>query len=162
MSDRARERVGPSSSFSADLAAWVRVSENASRGVPDYHATMPTDTIAHNVAVMREVQEEGFARCTDLQWQLGRAARAVLERHGFTSVAAPGWQAPSVVVSYAVDPDIVARLETAGIRVSAGVPLRLGEGEDHRAFRIGLFGLTKLRDIDGCVADLDRALEASA
>ena len=161
MSDRARERIAPSSTFSGDLAAWVRVSENASKGVPDYHATMPTDTISRNVAVMREVRDEGFARCADLQWQLGLAARAVLEERGFDSVAAEGWRAPSIVVSHTPAADMVARLEGAGIRVSAGVPLHCGEGEDFRTFRIGLMGLTKLRDIDGCVSDLAEALDAA-
>ena len=162
MSDRARARLAPSTTFSGDLSAWLRVSENAEQGVADYHATMPTDTIARNVAVMQEVRAEGFTRCTDLQGELGRKARAALEQRGFASDAADGAQAPSVVVSYAEAPDMVARLDAAGIRVSAGVPLHCGEGADFRTFRIGLFGLTKLRDIDGTVADLSAALDAAA
>jgi aspartate aminotransferase-like enzyme len=107
---------------------------------------------------MNETQSFGFERLRERQLELGQRVRALLASRGFPSVAGPGFEAPCVVVSYTKDADLVARFAKAGAQVAAGVPLMCGEPADYRAFRIGLFGLDKLRDVDGTVARLTKAL----
>src|SRR5690606_29275187 len=127
-------------------------------GAHAYHATMPTDSLRTLHERMRETQRFGFERLRERQIELGRRVRALLQDKGFASVAAPGFEAPCVVVSYTKDGDIVARFAKAGAQVAAGVPLMCGEPADYRAFRIGLFGLDKLGDVDGTVARLEEKL----
>ncbi len=97
------------------------------------------------------------------QWALGREVRALLSRKGVPSVAAEGFQAPGVVVSYTADPDIQngAKFRAEGLQIAAGVPLQVGEGAEFRTFRLGLFGLDKLKDVPATVARLERAVEAA-
>jgi aspartate aminotransferase-like enzyme len=123
-----------------------------------YHATMPTDGLRRLGELMAETERFGFERAREQQIELGRRVRALLAERGFPSVAAPGFEAPCVVVSYTQDADLVAKFAKAGAQVAAGVPLQCGEPADYRAFRIGLFGLDKLGDVDGTVARLSSKL----
>ncbi|GHC33895.1 aminotransferase class V-fold PLP-dependent enzyme [Aidingimonas halophila] len=160
LSPRALERLETttSTSFAADLRKWHQIMQAYENGGHAYHATMPTDGLRRLRDIMRENEAYGFDKACDDQWQLGRRARAVLERHGFPSVAAEGFQAPGVVVSYSDDPAIAAKFMQAGLQVAAGVPLMCDEGADFQVFRIGLFGLDKLQNIDRTVDHLETAL----
>ncbi|REJ06477.1 alanine--glyoxylate aminotransferase family protein [Microbacterium bovistercoris] len=163
LSDAAREVVEatPSSSFALDLRTWLAMADAYVDGRAAYHATMPTDGIAHNLTQMIETRDRGFAAVRDAQVDLGRRVRELLAARGLPSVAASEWAAPSVVVVHADDPGLRtgSRLREAGVQVAAGVPLHCGEPEDFSTFRIGLFGLDKLGDVDGTVARLADALD---
>jgi aspartate aminotransferase-like enzyme len=149
-----------STSFAADLQKWLTITEAYGQGQTPYHATMPTDTLAHNAALMRETQAVGLSELRQAQIALGTRVRALLAEHGFASVASEGFAAPSVVVSFTDDPDLRsgAKFKQRGIQVAAGVPLMCGEGDDFSTFRVGLFGLDKLTDVDGTVARLEAHL----
>lgn len=163
LSARALEvvRSTSSTSFSLDLGKWLQIMEAYEGGGHAYHATMPTDSLKMFREAMSETQADGFDVARDRQAELGRRVRALLEERGFPSVAAPGFQAPGVVVSYTDDDGIRSgkKFGQVGVQIAAGVPLRCDEPEGFRTFRIGLFGLDKLRDIDGTVARLGEALE---
>jgi len=161
LGDAARERIEEtrSTSFSLDLRKWLEIMETYEKGAHAYHATLPTDGLRRLRDVMNETRELGFEQARERQIELGRRVRALLAERGFPSVAAEGFEAPCVVVSYTDEPDIVARFGKAGAQVATGVPLMCGEPEDYQAFRIGLFGLDKLTNIDGTVARLSDALE---
>ena len=128
-----------------------------------YHATLPTDALIGLRDAMAETREMGFEAARDAQWRLGNAVRAELSRRGFRSVAADGFAAPGVVVCHTDDPELQSgrRFLAAGYQIAAGVPLQVGEGEGFRSFRIGLFGLDKLRDVDATVARLIAGLDAA-
>jgi aspartate aminotransferase-like enzyme len=160
LSERAKERIAgtKSTSFAMDLAKWLQIMETYEGGGHAYHATMPTDGLRRLRDLMVETQTFGFERARQRQVELGRRVRALLAERGFASVAGPGFEAPCVVVSYTQDADLVARFAKAGAQVAAGVPLQCGEPADYRAFRIGLFGLDKLHDVDGTVARFEKAL----
>jgi aspartate aminotransferase-like enzyme len=147
-----------STSFAMDLGKWLQIMETYEGGGHAYHATMPTDGLRRLRDLMTETQGFGFERARERQIELGRRVRALLAARGFPSVAAPTFEAPCVVVSYTKDADIVPRFAKAGAQVAAGVPLMCGEPADYRAFRIGLFGLDKLYDVDGTVTRLEHAL----
>jgi aspartate aminotransferase-like enzyme len=85
----------------------------------------------------------------------------VLAERGFPSVAAEGFAAPSVVVAFTDDPEIRsgAKLKQRGVQVAAGVPLMCDEADDFSTFRVGLFGLDKLGDVDGTVGRLEAHLD---
>ena len=154
-------RSTTSSSFAADLGRWLTITEAYTEGHTPYHATMPTDTLAHDAALMRETHDSGLAELRRAQIALGTQVRAVLAERGFPSVAADGFAAPSVVVAFTDDPEIRsgAKLKQVGIQVAAGVPLMCGEGDDFSSFRIGLFGLDKLADVNGTVGRLEARLD---
>lgn len=160
LNERARERVTAtkSTSFAMDLGKWLQIMETYEAGSHAYHATMPTDGLRRLRELMIETERFGFERARERQIELGRRVRALLAARGFPSVAGPGFEAPCVVVSYTQDADIVARFAKAGVQVAAGVPLMCGEPADYRAFRIGLFGLDKLDDVDATVARLEQKL----
>ena len=161
---RAAIQKTSSTSFSADLKRWLAIAEGYVEGRHAYHATMPTDTLAHNLEVMLEATQRGLPALRDAQVELGGAVRALLDERGFASVAAPEYAAASVVVVHTDDPGLKsgAKFAQAGVQVAGGVPLMCGEPADWSTFRLGLFGLDKLADVDGTVtrlADgLDRAL----
>jgi aspartate aminotransferase-like enzyme len=161
LSERARTAIDgtTSTSFACDLKKWLQIMEAYETGGFAYHATMPTDTLARMRDTMRETDAFGFERAREAQQQLGRRARALLESLGFRSVAAEGFQAPGVVVSYTDDPEIQSakKLAGEGLQIAAGVPLQCDEGSDFRTFRIGLFGLDKLGNIDRTIGHLERA-----
>jgi aspartate aminotransferase-like enzyme len=160
LSERARERVATtkSTSFAMDLAQWLKIMETYEGGSHAYYATMPTDSLRRLRDLMVETEKFGFEKLREKQIELGKKVRALLKERGFPSVAGAGFEAPCVVVSYTQAADMVPRFAKAGAQVAAGVPLQCGEPADYRAFRIGLFGLDKLGDVDGTVARLTKAL----
>ena len=163
LNERARGRLedSTSSSFALDLTRWVAIAEGYRDGRPGYHSTMPTDALAHNAAMLTQTRASGFDLLRERQAELGRRVRALFAERGWPSVAAPGFEAASVVVAYTDDPDLRsgAALKRVGIQAAAGVPLMCGEPEGFSTFRVGLFGLDKLADVDGSVARLAGALE---
>ncbi|MCE4025127.1 aminotransferase class V-fold PLP-dependent enzyme [Microbacterium sp. Au-Mic1] len=163
LSDAGREAVTSrtSSSFAMDLAKWLWISEEYVSGRAPYHATMPTDTLVHNAVLMTETRERGFEALRAAQWDLGGRVRALLAERGLPSVAADGFAAPSVAVVHAADPGLRtgALFREQGLQIAAGVPLHCGEPESFSTFRIGLFGLDKLADVDGTVERLAGALD---
>jgi len=163
LGERALERIVDtrSSSFAGDLAKWLEIMRAYESGGHAYHATMPTDALTVLRDTMMEVRDFGFDRARDAQWELGRRVRTLLESRGFASVAREGFQAPGVVVSYTGDPAIQngSRFAAAGLQIAAGVPLMCDEPPDFRSFRLGLFGLDKLSDIDRAVGNLAAALD---
>ena len=151
-----------SNSFALDLKKWRAIMGAYEAGGHAYHATMPTDAVLGMRDAMLETKAMGFDAAKAAQWALGREVRALLAVRGVISVAAEGYQAPGVVVSYTEDPDIQsgAKFRTLGYQIAAGVPLQVGEGAEFRTFRLGLFGLDKLADIGATVARLTSALDA--
>lgn len=158
---RAAVEASTSSSFALDLRKWLSIAEGYAEGRAAYHATMPTDALQHNVAEMRETRDRGLEAVRAAQVELGDKVRALLAERGFRSVAADGFAAPGVVVVHTDDPGLqsAARLKEVGIQAAAGVPLMCGEPADFSTFRLGLFGLDKLADVDGTVARLADALD---
>ena len=163
LSERAMARMEEttSDSFAIDLKKWHQIMMAYEGGGHAYHATMPTDALRDFRDTMKETQTYGFAKLKDAQWALGDAVRDVLRGKGVVSVAAEGYGAPGVVVSYTADPDIQTgkRFAAEGMQIAAGVPLQCDEPADFRTFRIGLFGLDKLYDVDGTVARLRRVVD---
>jgi len=149
-----------STSFACDLGKWHQIMQAYEGGGHAYHATMPTDALRTFVSVMKETEVYGFDRIRAQQEELGARVRSLLESKGIKSVAASGFQAPGVVVSYTEDEGIKTgqKFAALGIQIAAGVPLRCDEPEDFSTFRLGLFGLDKLQNIDRTVGKLDEAL----
>ena len=149
-----------STSFACDLHKWLQIMEAYEAGGHAYHATMPTDALAIFRDAMRETEALGFDNARQRQQKLGDEVRALLTRKGIKNVAAPGFQAPGVIVSYTDDPDIHTgkKFLDLGLQIAAGVPLQCDEPEDFQTFRLGLFGLDKLQNIDRTVQNLDDAL----
>ncbi len=164
MSPAAEKRLEEtaSNSFALDLKKWRAIMAAYEGGGHAYHATMPTDAIVGFRDAMAETKAMGFQAAKDAQWALGRAVRGLFEGRGVPSVAAEGFKAPGVVVSYTDDAAVQngAKFREQGLQIAAGVPLQVGEGPEFRTFRIGLFGLDKLKDVEGTVARLSRAVEA--
>jgi aspartate aminotransferase-like enzyme len=164
LSERAKAAIATtqSSSFSLDLKKWMAIMEAHEQGAMAYHATYPTDGLVHLRDAMAETRALGFAQAKAAQVELGRRVRALLESKGIASVAAPGFQAPCVVVSYTDHAEWQNTQAWAGqgLQVAAGVPLACDEPADYRSFRIGLFGLDKLKHVDRTVATFERALNA--
>ncbi len=164
LSALARERIEStqSTSYACDLRKWLQIMEAYEKGGHAYHATMPTDALTRVRDVMLETQRYGFGKMREAQQALGDRVRALLRARGFKSVAAPGFEAPGVIVSYTDDADIHSgrKFLGLGLQTAAGVPLQCDEPADFRTFRIGLFGLDKLRDIDRAVRNLEKALDA--
>ena len=149
-----------STSFALDLKKWLQIMQTYEGGGHAYHATLPTDALTITRDVMLETRARGFETLRAQQFELGRRVRALLESRGLRSVAAPGFQAPCVVVSYTDEPDIHTGKAFArqGLQTAAGVPLQCDEPADFKSFRIGLFGLDKLQNVERTVAALDAAL----
>jgi aspartate aminotransferase-like enzyme len=166
LGERARARIDAttSTSFACDLKKWLQIMEAFENGGHAYHATMPTDALAAMRDVMLETEAYGFARVCEEQKELGRRVRALLESRGIPSVAAAGFQAPGVVVSYTTDPDIQSgrKFLAVGVQTAAGVPLMCDEPPEFRTFRIGLFGLEKLHNPERTVDNFAKALNAIA
>ena len=149
-----------STSFACDLGKWLEIMRAYESGGHAYHATMPTDSLTAFRDVMKETESYGFEKVRAEQQELGDRVRALLAERGIRSVAAPGFEAPGVVVCYTNDPDIKtgSKFAQQGLQIAAGVPLQCDEADDLQTFRLGLFGLDKLHNIDRSVANLDRAL----
>ncbi len=150
-----------STSFACDLRKWLQIMEAYEQGGFAYHATMPTDALIVLRDVMAETEAYGFEKVRAEQQALGEKVRAVLREKGFKSVAATGFESPSVVVSYTDDDGIQSAKKFAqvGLQAAAGVPLQCDEPQDFKTFRIGLFGLDKLHHIDRTVTTLAKALD---
>ncbi len=163
LGERALARLGEttSSSFAVDLRKWHDIMQAYVGGGHAYHSTMPTDALVVLRDRMIETRDFGFDHARDRQWELGRKVRALLAGQGFKSVAAPGFEAPGVVVSYTKDPEFQngKKFLAEGMQIAAGVPLMCDEPDDFRTFRIGLFGLDKLGDVDGTLAKLETVLD---
>jgi aspartate aminotransferase-like enzyme len=166
MNERARRRAGEtkSSSFACDLLKWIQIMETYEQGGFAYHATPPTVALKGVRDAMLETERFGFARSAAEAQALGTDVRTLLARHGYPSVAADGFGAPGVVVSYTTRPEIQSGEAFAklGLQVAAGVPLQCDEGEAFRSFRIGLFGLDKIGNRARTVNLLERALAGIA
>ena len=163
MSAAAVEKVESteSNSFSLDLKQWLTIMRTYENGGHAYHATMPTDSLRQFRDTINEAKEVGFQKLCDAQWELGNKIRQVLQSKGIESVAAEGFKAPGVVVSYTDRDDMHkgSAFAEAGLQIAAGVPLKVGEPDSFKTFRLGLFGLDKLTDIDGAVERFETALE---
>ena len=162
MSEAARDLVNDtiSTSFACDLKKWLEIMGAYENGGHAYHATMPTDALVKFRDVMNETKSYGFDKVRDEQLELGCKVRALLAAKGVKSVAAKGFEAPGVVVSYTSDPDIKngSKFAALGMQIAAGVPLQCDEPDDFQTFRLGLFGLDKLGDVDATVARLEEVL----
>jgi aspartate aminotransferase-like enzyme len=163
LSERARAAIDgtTSSSFACDLKKWLQIMETYESGGHAYHATMPTDALTRLREVMKETQAYGFEKVRAEQVELGAKVRALFESRGLPSVAAEGFKAPGVVVSYTEDPDIQSsrKFLAEGLQTAAGVPLQCDEPADFMSFRIGLFGLEKWHHVDRTVGQLAAALD---
>ncbi|ETW13351.1 class V aminotransferase [Roseivivax marinus] len=165
LSERAAARMEEtaSNSFAADLKKWRAIMAAYENGGHAYHATMPTDGLRAFRDALAETREFGLDAARDRQFELGARVRETLAARGLASVAADGYGAPGVVVAYTDDPEVQSgrAFAKAGTQIAAGVPLQVDEPEGFSTFRLGLFGLDKLRDVDGTVARLERALDAA-
>ena len=162
LSSDAAEKINEtkSTSYSCDLLKWLQIMQAYESGGHAYHATMPTDAIKHFRDTVNETAEFGFDNARKKQQELGDKVSALLERNNITSVAAKGFQAPGVVVSYTTDKEIQngSKFKDIGMQIAAGVPLQCDEGDDYQTFRLGLFGLDKLKDVDAVVKKLEQAI----
>ena len=163
LSERARTAIDgtTSSSFACDLKKWLQIMQTYEKGGHAYHATLPTDALTRLRDVMKETRAYGFAKVRAEQMALGSKVRELFESRGLKSVAAEGFKAPGVVVSYTTDPDIQSskKFLAQGLQTAAGVPLQCDEGPDFMTFRVGLFGLDKWHHVDETVANLAGALD---
>ena len=163
LSERARTAIDSttSTSFACDLKKWLQIMESYEAGGHAYHATMPTDALTRLREVMQETRNYGFDKVRAEQMELGSTVRALFESKGIRSVAAQGFQAPGVVVSYTEDPGVQSskKFLGQGLQTAAGVPLMCDEPADFMTFRVGLFGLEKLHNVDRTVAQLAAALD---
>jgi aspartate aminotransferase-like enzyme len=166
LSERARQAIDgtTSTTFAMDLKKWLQVMETYEGGGHMYHTTLPTDALQLLRDAMVETDAYGFAKVREEQMALGRAVRQLLAERGFPSVAAPGFEAPGVVVSYTTDPDIQSskKFLAEGLQTAAGVPLQCDEPADFRTFRMGLFGLEKWHNVQRTLQQLRTALDAVA
>jgi len=162
LSERARAAIDQtvSSSYACDLKKWLQVVETYESGSHVYHTTMPTDALIRLRDVMQETRNCGFEQTRQQQEDLGRRARQLIEGYGYPSVAAEGFKAPCVVVSYTTDPEIQTgkKFIALGLQTASGVPLQCDEKADFRSWRVGLFGLEKLQNPDRTLGHLRLAL----
>lgn len=158
---QARVEATQSTSFACDLKKWLQIMQAYEQGGHAYHATMPSDALARFRDAMLEAKAIGFAKVREQQQELGDRVRALLAARGFKSVAAKGFEAPGVVVCYTDDGQIKtgAKFAAVGLQIAAGVPLQCDEPADFQTFRLGLFGLDKLGNIERTVATLEQALD---
>lgn len=163
LSDRALElsKTAKSTSFACDLGKWLDIMQAYENGAHAYHATMPTDGLTKFRDTLKETEAFGFDRARAAQLELGQKVRNLIAQFGFASVAAEGFEAPGVVVSYTDNAEIQSgrRFLKEGMQVAAGVPLQCDEPESFSTFRVGLFGLDKLKNVDRTVDNLQHALQ---
>ena len=162
LSELGKEKVKSttSTSFACDLGKWLEIMETYENGGHAYHATMPTDSLRMFRNTIKETEEFGFDKVEEAQKQLGQKVRALLESKGIKSVSGEGFKAPSVIVSYTDDDEIKTgkKFMDTGLQIAAGVPLKCDDPDDFKTFRIGLFGLDKLYDLEGTIDKLEKAL----
>jgi aspartate aminotransferase-like enzyme len=163
LGERAHARIDgtTSSSFACDLKKWLQIMVAYENGGHAYHATMPTDALRQVRVAMQETEMFGFELARARQQELGQRVRLLLAERGFPSVAAAGFEAPGVVVSYTTDPEMQSgkKFLGLGLQTAAGVPLQCDEPADFRTFRVGLFGLDKLGNVERTVGTLKQALD---
>ncbi len=163
LSDAAVKKVDSteSDSFSLDLKQWLNIMRAYENGGHAYHATMPTDSLRQFRDTILEAKNIGFDKLCDAQWELGNRIRKILADKGVESVAAKGFEAPGVVVAYTDRDDMHkgSAFAEAGMQIAAGVPLKVGEPDNFKTFRLGLFGLDKLTDVDGAVQRFESVLD---
>jgi aspartate aminotransferase-like enzyme len=163
LSERARGVMEgtTSTSFACDLKKWSAIMDAFLKGGHAYHSTMPTDALAQTCAVMQECEAYGFEKLRTEQAELGTKVRALLDKCGLPSVAAEGFKAPGVVVCYTTDPEVQSgkKFVAQGLQIASGVPLQCDEPADFMTFRLGLFGLDKLHNVDRTVGYLAAALK---
>ncbi|EYB67812.1 serine-pyruvate aminotransferase [Deinococcus phoenicis] len=157
----ARVEATDSVSFTLDLKKWLNIMRAYEGGGFAYHATLPTDGLRQFRDTVLEMKAYGFGKAQAAQWDLGGRIRRVLKAAGFASVAAEGYEAPGVVVCY-TDANAIhtgKAFAQAGVQIAAGVPLQVGEPQDFKTFRVGLFGLDKLGDVEGTVRRFEQGLQ---
>ena len=163
LSQRAVDRIETtnSDSFAIDLKKWLSIMQTYENGGHAYHATMPTDALRAFRDTVLETREFGYEKLKLAQWELGNKVRNYLSQKGIQSVAADGFKAPGVVVSYTQDADIQngSKFAAKGMQIAAGVPLACDEPEECKTFRLGLFGLDKLYDVEGTFNRLTKVLD---
>jgi len=164
MTDRARkisESRPPSTSMVLDLNKWLGVMDSYEKGGFMYYTTLPTDSLVAFSKAAQETVKFGRDNARNKMMELGEKIRAMMMQKGFKILAAPGWEAPGVVVVYTADKDVAAKFKAQGVQVATGVPLMVDEPVDRMddRFRIGLFGLDKIQDVDKTVADLEKAMD---
>jgi aspartate aminotransferase-like enzyme len=163
MSAQAEARLAQtqSDSFALDLGKWRSIMKAYEDGAHAYHATLPTDALRAFRDTVLETREYGLERLKEAQWRLGEGVRKMLSDKGVRSVAAAGFGAPGVVVSYTSDPQVQngKAFAAKGMQIAAGVPLQVGEPDGFSTFRLGLFGLDKLYDVDATLARLGAVLD---
>lgn len=163
LSERAVDRIEKtnSDSFAIDLKKWFSIMETYENGGHAYHATMPTDALRAFRDTVLETRQFGYEKLKMAQWELGDKVRNYLSQKGIKSVAADGFEAPGVVVSYTQDSDIQngSKFAAKGMQIAAGVPLACDEPEEFKTFRLGLFGLDKLYDVEGTFKRLTSVLD---
>ena len=163
LNKNAREKIKKttSSSYSCDLHKWLTVMESYEDNNYTYHTTFPTDGLKNFRTNILEIKKIGYQKTTDLQIQLGQKMRKLTEDFGYVSVAAKGYKAPTVIVNYTSEEDMKSGKKFAdlGVQIAAGMPLEIGEPSDFMSFRIGLFGIDKLLNIDRTVENFKAALE---
>jgi aspartate aminotransferase-like enzyme len=163
LSALALERIGSTSStsFACDLGKWLAIMQAYENGGHAYHATLPTDALRRFRDVMQETEAYGFDKVKAEQQELGDKVRALVASKGIKSVAARGFEAPGVVVGYTTDDGVQngSKFAAQGLQIAAGVPLQCDEPDDYQTFRLGLFGLDKLNNIERTLATLRQALD---
>mmetsp|Transcript_11346 Transcript_11346/g.16455 ORF Transcript_11346/g.16455 Transcript_11346/m.16455 type:complete len:456 (+) Transcript_11346:178-1545(+) len=165
MSEKAVEKMGEKeeTSFSLSLKRWSAIMDTYEKGGFGYHTTMPTDALRDFHEISVETLKFGLPKLKDAQIELGATARSLLESKGLTSVAAPGFQAPGVLVYYSPlgqeNPVMMNRFKAHGLQIAMGVPWRVNEPEGLQTFRIGLFGLDKMGNIPHTIETLGTALD---
>jgi len=161
LNDRAKEQVNntQSDSFCLDLKKWLEVMAKYEGGSFMYYTTLPTDALAVFRDSIVETQTFGFEETRKSQWELGNKVREGLEKRGYASVASNGFKAPGVIVSYSPDNTMVPNLIKQGVQIASGVPFQINEPEGLITFRVGLFGLDKLKDVDGTCAFLMKSID---
>ena len=165
MSDLAAKKMAEAkeSSFSLSLKKWTTLMESYENGGWAYHTTMPTDGIRDFHEVTVETMKFGIGNLKNSQLALGKSAHAMLESKGLVSVAAPGFQAPGVLVYHSPcaseNPIMLNKFKEYGLQIAMGVPWRIDEPEVMKTFRVGLFGLDKMGDIEGTVSTLENAVD---
>lgn len=163
MNNKAVERVEAteSTSFGLDLKQWLNIMRAYENGGHAYHATMPTDSLVMFRDTVKEAEAIGLDKLKAAQWELGKKIRALFESKGIVSVAADAYQAPGVIVVYTDRDDMHkgAAFVAQGLQIAGGVPLKVGEADTFKTFRLGLFGLDKLTDVDGTVSRFEQALD---
>jgi aspartate aminotransferase-like enzyme len=166
LSERAAEVMAETqeTSFSMSLKRWCAIMDTYEKGGFGYHTTMPTDGLRDFHEISVETLNFGLPELKQAQYKLGAVARELLDSRGLTSVAAPGFQAPGVLVYYSPlgqdNPAMMNKFKVHGLQIAMGVPWRIDEPDGLKTFRLGLFGLDKMGDIPKCVGTLQKSLDA--